>query len=82
MTDHPTPELIFLAYSRSAETGHMTFETIRNVSLHDRSARQAEYLNDVYVDHSGVCALVSCYAGKLKIVRIQDGDFDSDFDLP
>jgi DNA damage-binding protein 1 len=82
MTDHPTPELIFLTYSRSSETGDMTFETIRNMSLHDRSARQAEYLNDLYVDDSGAFALVSCYAGKLKVIHMQDGDFDSDFDLP
>ena len=81
MTDHPTPELIFLAYSRSRETGQMTFETTRILSLHDRSARQAEYLNDVFVDPSGAIALVSCYAGKLKVVHIKDGEYGSEFDL-
>jgi DNA damage-binding protein 1 len=59
----------------------MTLTTTKRLSLYDRSARQAEYLNDIFVDSSGILGVASCHAGKLKFFRFKDGCYDGDFDL-
>ncbi|KAJ7579305.1 CPSF A subunit region-domain-containing protein [Mycena floridula] len=67
MLDHPEPELLFLSFSG--------YELIleKQISLYERVLRPAEFLNSVLVDPSGAVALVSCYAGKLKAIILDDG---------
>jgi DNA damage-binding protein 1 len=79
MLDHPDPELMIMAYSVSCDTPSLT--TIKRVPLYERSARQAEYFNDVAVDPGGKLAVVSCYTGKLKLIILKDGNYESDFDV-
>jgi DNA damage-binding protein 1 len=83
MTDHPYPELIFLSYSTSHNGTRTVAElkTLHHLSLHERSARIAEFLNDVLLDPSGSVAVISCYAGKLKVVVMSGGNYQRDFDI-
>ena len=79
LTDHPDPKLILLEYHTDKGTPELT-ETWSS-SLYDRHARHAEYLNDIIVHPAGRAAIVSCYAGKLKVVTFKNGKVDSDFDV-
>lgn len=83
MTDHPYPELIFLSYSASRNDTRDAAElrTLHYITLHERSARTAEFFNDVLLDPSGSVAVISCYAGKLKVVLISGGNYQRDFDI-
>ena len=50
-------------------------------SLYDRIARHAELFTDIVVSPSKDVAVISCYVGKLKVVRFVGGQVDSDFDV-
>lgn len=77
---HPDPELIFLSYSES-EFGAGELTTKKQLMLHERTPRPAEFFNDVLIHPSGKVAVVSCYTGKLKIVKFKAGNYQEDFDV-
>lgn len=79
MTDHPSPSLIVLEPQTTA-SGNLQLVAHKAISLHDRSARHAEFYNDVIVDRAGQIAVASSYSGKLKIVRFRDGKHVQNFD--
>lgn len=83
MTDHPYPELIFLSYSvyQNGAGDVAELKTLHHLSLHERSTRTAEFFNDVLLDPSGSVAVISCYTGKLKVVLMSGGNYQSDFDI-
>jgi DNA damage-binding protein 1 len=83
MTDHPDPELIFLTYQDTTPgtPGTPSLSQTSHLSLYEKSPRPAEYFNSVLIDASGKFAVVSCYAGKLKFLFLQNGDYQSDVDL-
>lgn len=51
------------------------------IELHDRYARPAEFVTDVFVSPSGQVAVVSCYTGKLKLVQFNDKKRPDAFDI-
>ncbi|OBZ68977.1 DNA damage-binding protein 1 [Grifola frondosa] len=79
MTDHPDPKLIVLAYVVEAGLGNLV--TKGQQSLFDRASRHAEFITDVQVDPSGEVAVACCYVGKLKVVKLKDGEFEQPFDV-
>ncbi|KAF7975350.1 hypothetical protein HWV62_9805 [Athelia sp. TMB] len=79
LADHPDPELIFLSYAVKNGVGEL--QTKHHLSLFERSGRAAEYLTGMILDRSGTIMAVSCYAGKLKLVVLAEGIYDSDFDV-
>ncbi|PCH40170.1 hypothetical protein WOLCODRAFT_67201 [Wolfiporia cocos MD-104 SS10] len=72
LTDHPDPRLITLTYSVNEE-GVASLASKEHIELHDRYARPAEFVTDVFVDTHGTLAVVSCYTGKLKVVQYKNG---------
>lgn len=80
MIAHPDPELIFFSYSE-AETGSGELMMRKQLSLYERTPHPAEFFNDVLVHPSGKLAVVCCYAGKLKIVLFNAGNYLRDFDV-
>lgn len=80
MLDHPDPALLFLTYTESiAGTGELTVK--KELPLYERLPRSAEFCNDVFVDPTGTLVAASCYAGKLKVVRLKAGSWEQDFDI-
>ena len=83
MLDHPDPELIVLEYTisnnRVRDTVHL--RTVKHLSLYERSARAAEFCNTIIVDPSRTVAVISCYKGKLKVVLLEKGSIQRDFDV-
>lgn len=80
MLAHPDPELIFLSYAE-LETGFTELQPTKQLSLYERTPRPAEFFNDILVHPSGKLAVVSCYAGKLKIINLKAGRYQDDFDI-
>lgn len=80
MIAHPDPELIFFTYTDTKEA-NAELVVKKKLSLYERAPRQAEFFNDVLVHPSGRLAVVSCYTGKLKIIKIHAGNYESDFDV-
>lgn len=83
MLDHPEPELIVLEYtiSNNGVRDAACLRTINKLSLHERSARAAEFCNTVVFDSSGKVAVTSCYKGKLKVILLENGSIQRDFDV-
>lgn len=83
LTDHPDPELIFLSYaiSHSGTRDVPELKTLHSLSLYERSARPAEFFNDMLLDPTGSVLIISCYAGKLKVVMLESGGYENDFDV-
>lgn len=80
MTDHPDPKLVLMTYS--LENGVASLNPASHVSLVDRAARQAEFVTDFQVDPTGKVIVASCYTGKLKVVKLKDGELDKNpFDV-
>lgn len=79
LTDHPDPRLIVLQYSTDEE-GKASLKSKDYIELHDRYARPAEFVTDVFVSPSGQVAVVSCYTGKLKFVQFKDKKRPDAFD--
>lgn len=79
LTDHPEPQLIILALSRSNESYSLISKG--QISLYDRHASQAEFCTDIALHPSGHLAVVSCYKGKLTVVSFKKGSFDDHFDV-
>jgi hypothetical protein len=81
MLDHPSPELVFLSYSVTGESGTANLTPIQHLPLHDQGFRQAEFLNDIVIHPSGNFAVANCYSGKIKFVVLKDGKLHGDFDV-
>lgn len=79
LTDHPDPRLLLLEYA--VENGQASLSCTWHSSLFDRIARHAEFFTDIVVSPSRDLAVVSCYVGKLKVVRFVDGDVESEFEV-
>ncbi|EIN12704.1 hypothetical protein PUNSTDRAFT_97523 [Punctularia strigosozonata HHB-11173 SS5] len=83
LTDHPDPKLIALELEDEGDTPRLveikTSSGTKSISLHDKNSRQAEFLTDVWVHPSGSVILVSCYAGRLTVVRVRDGVLQQEF---
>jgi DNA damage-binding protein 1 len=79
MIAHPDPTLVFLTYLET-ESGGGELVTRKQLSLYERTPRQAEFYNDVLIHPSGKLAVVSCYTGKLKIITLKGGNYSEDFD--
>lgn len=75
--DHPDPRVILFELSSSSQELHC----LKVVSLTEKFARPAEFLNGLIIDHSETVLVASAYVGKLKVINLDDGDFQSDFDL-
>lgn len=80
MIAHPDPELVFFTYI-DRQGDNPGLEVSKKLSLFERIARPAEFFNDVLVHPSGKLAIVSCYSGKLKIIRLKSGTYDKDYDV-
>lgn len=80
MIAHPDPELIFFSYTES-EDGIAQLVAKRELSLYERSPRPAEFCNDLLVHPAGTLAIVSCYTGKLKVIKLKAGNYAEDFDV-
>ena len=81
MTSHPDPELVFFTYDE-LEDGGAALSVKKSLSLYERTPREAEFFNDLLIHPSGQLAVASCYAGKLKIIKLKAGEYAEDFDLP
>ncbi|KAI0372253.1 hypothetical protein BV20DRAFT_991870 [Pilatotrama ljubarskyi] len=79
MTDHPDAKLVVMSYQ--IEGGVAALRSGSSHSLVDPAARQAEFVTDVQVDPTGQVAVASAYAGKLKVVRLEDGELGQAFDV-
>ncbi|EPQ54734.1 hypothetical protein GLOTRDRAFT_116530 [Gloeophyllum trabeum ATCC 11539] len=79
LTDHPAPRLYVLSLSTAA-SGQAELVVAHSLTLTERLARPQEFYCDVLVDPEGQVAVVSCYAGKLKVVEFDNGEYKSDFD--
>ncbi|CCM01903.1 uncharacterized protein FIBRA_03974 [Fibroporia radiculosa] len=71
LTDHPDPKLIPLTLVLD-DTGNASLLSKETIDLHDRYARPAEFVTDVYVDPTGEVAVVSCYTGRLKVIEFKN----------
>ncbi|EIW81285.1 hypothetical protein CONPUDRAFT_56293 [Coniophora puteana RWD-64-598 SS2] len=80
LTDHPEPELVFITYTTHTSRKN-ELRITKKLSLAERTGRIAEFFVDLLVDPTGQLAIVSTYAGKLKVVQLDDGEYDSDFDV-
>ncbi|KDR82646.1 hypothetical protein GALMADRAFT_837022 [Galerina marginata CBS 339.88] len=80
MITHPEPEFILLEYSEN-EAGVAELVVKKQVSLFERLPRTAEFFTNFLVHPSGRLAVVSCYAGKLKVVTFKGGNYQEDFDV-
>ena len=74
MLDHPEPELLFFTYDSKLVLA-------KQLSLYERGPRPAEFLNTVLVHPSGQLAVVSCYTSRLKIIKLELGEFLHEFDI-
>ncbi|OCH88473.1 hypothetical protein OBBRIDRAFT_780096 [Obba rivulosa] len=79
LTDHPDAKLILL--SGVADAARVNLVSQGHVSLQDRGGRYAEFVTDVFVHPAGEVAVVSCYAGKLKVVQFKHDSIDTHFDV-
>ncbi|KAH0586144.1 hypothetical protein H2248_007410 [Termitomyces sp. 'cryptogamus'] len=79
LLSHPDPELIFLVYSENSSGSQLT--ATKQLSLYERTPRSAEYFTDIVVHPSGKVAVVSCYVGKLRVIKFKAGNHEEDFDV-
>ncbi|KAF8630852.1 hypothetical protein AX17_005211 [Amanita inopinata Kibby_2008] len=80
MIAHPDPELIFFTYIEP-EGGAAELVVKKQLALYERTPRPAEFFNDILVHPSGQLAVVSCYTGKLKIIKLKAGSHREEFDV-
>ncbi|KAF5338915.1 hypothetical protein D9611_008687 [Ephemerocybe angulata] len=79
MISHPDPEVIFLAYEAVAD-GKKELVVNHSLSLRERSSRPAEFFNDLLVHPSGQLVVAHCYTGRIKVIFVEAGDYEQDFD--
>lgn len=80
MLTHPDPEFIILEYSESEETSAQLIVQ-KSLSLFERLPRIAEFFTDFLIHPSGKLAIISCYAGKLKVITLKAGTVQEEFDI-
>ncbi|PFH53878.1 hypothetical protein AMATHDRAFT_72908 [Amanita thiersii Skay4041] len=80
MIAHPDPELVFFTYTES-EDGTSELIVKKTLPLYERTPRPAEFFNNILVHPSGQLAIVSCYTGKLKVIKLKAGNYHEDFDV-
>ncbi|KAL1677809.1 mono-functional DNA-alkylating methyl methanesulfonate N-term-domain-containing protein [Schizophyllum commune] len=69
MLDHPQPELLFLDFDGS----ELKLAHALDLSTANALQRAAEFCMDFFVNVEGSRLVVSAYAGKLKVVCLEDG---------
>lgn len=79
MTNHPDAKIVLMTYN--VESDGPALQSGGSHSLADRAARQAEFVTDFQVDPTGQLAVASCYAGKLKVIKLEDGELGQAFDV-
>ncbi|KAG6907853.1 hypothetical protein DXG01_007117 [Tephrocybe rancida] len=79
LLSHPDPELVFLSYTEDASGSQLT--ATKHLSLHEVTQRAAEFCNDVVVHPSGKVAVVSCYVGRLRVIKLKAGNYEDDFEV-
>ncbi|EJC97967.1 uncharacterized protein FOMMEDRAFT_162310 [Fomitiporia mediterranea MF3/22] len=80
LTDHPDPKLFLLEYVQSNAGSGPSLKTLKTVSLHERNARPTEYVSKCLVDHKGKVAVACSYTGKLRVLELEKGLINSEFD--
>jgi DNA damage-binding protein 1 len=81
MLTHPDPEFLILSYEVD-KSGKGRLVVQKQIPLFERPRRMAEFFTDLIIHPSGKLAIVSCYAGKLKVVGLKGGKYVEDFDVP
>ena len=69
MLDHPQPELLFL----DLDGNELKLAHALDLSTANALQRAAEFCMDFFVNEEGSRLVVSAYAGKLKVVCLEDG---------
>ncbi|TRM61119.1 mono-functional DNA-alkylating methyl methanesulfonate N-term-domain-containing protein [Schizophyllum amplum] len=69
MLDHPQPELLFMDYKGAK----LTLATAVELSTSNALQRPAEFCMDFFVSEEGSRIVASAYAGKLKVICLEDG---------
>jgi DNA damage-binding protein 1 len=74
---------MFLSYtvSHNGVRDIAELKSIHHLSLYERNARPAEFFNDMLLDPTGAVLVASCYTGKLKVVLLEGGSYENDFDV-
>ncbi|KAL1748361.1 mono-functional DNA-alkylating methyl methanesulfonate N-term-domain-containing protein [Schizophyllum fasciatum] len=69
MLDHPQPELLFFDYDGAA----LALAHALDLSTANALQRAAEFCMDFFVNEMGTRLVASAYAGKVKVVCLEDG---------
>ena len=80
MFTHPDPEFLILSYEED-QFGHGRLVVQKQIPLFERPRRMAEFFTDCIVHPSGKLSIVSCYAGKFKVIKLKGGKYVEDFDV-
>jgi DNA damage-binding protein 1 len=81
LTDHPDPRLIHFVYKVS-QAGVPSLERSNVINLSERGGvRPSEFINDVIVSSDGRTAVASVYAGKLKVITLDQKGKTTAFDV-
>lgn len=81
LTDHPDPRVLVLGFQERGEESKPVVKCLDTLSLYERNARPAEFFNRCIVDRKGRAAVVSTYAGKLRVIELEEGRVKSSFDV-
>ncbi|VDB85583.1 unnamed protein product [Peniophora sp. CBMAI 1063] len=80
LTDHPDPRLLLYTLSTNEDGSH-SLACKWSLDLAERGPREAEELHDVFVSPDGVAVVASVYAGKLKVLSLEN-DPPNVLDIP
>ncbi|KAJ7069995.1 mono-functional DNA-alkylating methyl methanesulfonate N-term-domain-containing protein [Mycena amicta] len=75
LLDHPEPELIFLTFTAN----ELKVTKCLDIAEQKPTAEFCDH-NSLVVHPDGKLAVVSCYTGKLRCIRLKRGNYDSDSD--
>jgi len=80
MFTHPDPEILILSYEEDQfRQGWLVVQ--KQIQLFEKPRRMSEFFTDCIIHPSGKLAIVSCYAGKLKVIGLRGGQYVEDFDV-
>jgi len=80
MLTHPDPEILILSYEEDqSRQGRLVVQ--KQILLFEKPRRMSEFFTDCIIHPSGKLAIVSCYAGKLKVIGLRGGQYVEDFDV-
>ncbi|KAF7297748.1 CPSF-A domain-containing protein [Mycena kentingensis (nom. inval.)] len=74
--DHPDPEVLLLTYN----DGVLLLDKIIPLSEHNLTPPRAEFCDTLIVHPDGKLAIVHCFPGKVKCMRLEHGRYKADFD--